>query len=47
MNSGSFSATTIEQLVTVAIQDACHPFNPKPVTEKDFYAIYQDALVAA
>ncbi|KPQ36636.1 MAG: Alcohol dehydrogenase, class IV [Phormidesmis priestleyi Ana] len=44
---GVFSATTIEQLVTVAIQDACHPFNPKPVTEKDFYAIYQDALVAA
>lgn len=40
------SESTVEQLVTVAIQDACHPFNPKPVTEKDFYAIYQDALAA-
>jgi alcohol dehydrogenase class IV len=30
-------------LVAVAIQDGCHPLNPKPVTEADFYAIYQDA----
>lgn len=40
------SPSTVERLVTVAIQDVCHPFNPKPVTEKDFYAIYQDALAA-
>ncbi len=38
------SASTLDTLVSVAIKDACHPFNPKPVTEKDFYAIYQDAL---
>ncbi|MEL6469819.1 MAG: iron-containing alcohol dehydrogenase [Cyanobacteria bacterium J06623_4] len=40
------SDSTVEQLVEVAMQDACHPFNPKPVTKKDFYAIYQDALAA-
>ncbi|MEL7225959.1 MAG: iron-containing alcohol dehydrogenase, partial [Cyanobacteria bacterium J06576_12] len=40
------SASTVEQLVEIAIKDVCHPFNPKPVTEKDFYAIYQDALAA-
>ena len=31
-------------LVAVAMKDGCHPLNPKPVTEKDFYAIYQDAF---
>ncbi|MEM6449973.1 MAG: iron-containing alcohol dehydrogenase [Cyanobacteria bacterium P01_D01_bin.105] len=40
------SANTVDQLVDVALKDACHPFNPKPVTEQDFYAIYQDALAA-
>ncbi len=34
----------LEPLVAVAIKDGCHPLNPKPVTEKDFYAIYQDAF---
>ncbi|MEL6815071.1 MAG: iron-containing alcohol dehydrogenase [Cyanobacteria bacterium J06598_3] len=38
------SRETVEQLVGVAIADACYPFNPKPVSESDFYAIYQDAL---
>ena len=40
------SSETLAQLVSVAVADACHPFNPKPVTEEDFYAIYQDALAA-
>jgi alcohol dehydrogenase class IV len=31
-------------LVAVAIKDGCHPLNPRPVTETDFYAIYQDAF---
>ncbi|MBD2234256.1 iron-containing alcohol dehydrogenase [Phormidium tenue] len=31
-------------LVAVAMKDGCHPLNPKPVIEKDFYAIYQDAF---
>lgn len=31
-------------LVAVAMKDGCHPLNPRPVTEKDFYAIYQDAF---
>ncbi|MFQ4135262.1 iron-containing alcohol dehydrogenase [Nodosilinea sp. PGN35] len=34
----------LEPLVAVAINDGCHPLNPRPVTEKDFYAIYQDAF---
>ncbi|MBE9064226.1 iron-containing alcohol dehydrogenase [cf. Phormidesmis sp. LEGE 11477] len=36
----------VDQLVDIAIADACHPFNPKPVTAADFHAIYQDALAA-
>ena len=36
----------VDQLVGIAIADACHPFNPKPVTKEDFHAIYQDALAA-
>ena len=40
------SEETVTQLVSVAVADACHPFNPKPVTAEDFYAIYQDALAA-
>ncbi|MEO1619985.1 MAG: iron-containing alcohol dehydrogenase [Cyanobacteria bacterium J06632_3] len=40
------SSETLKRLVPVALADGCHPFNPKPVTEKDFYAIYQDALAA-
>jgi alcohol dehydrogenase class IV len=38
------SDEAIAQLVGVAIDDACHPFNPKPVSKDDFYAIYRDAL---
>ncbi|HSM81978.1 MAG TPA: iron-containing alcohol dehydrogenase [Nodosilinea sp.] len=38
------AADGLEPLVAVAIKDGCHPLNPKPVTEKDFYAIYQDAF---
>lgn len=34
----------LEPLVAVAIKDGCHPLNPRPVAEKDFYAIYQDAF---
>lgn len=40
------STENVNTLVTVAINDVCHPFNPKPVTEEDFHAIYQDALAA-
>ena len=34
----------LEPLVTVAMKDGCHPLNPRPVAEEDFYAIYQDAF---
>jgi len=34
----------LDPLVAVAIKDGCHPLNPRPVLEKDFYAIYQDAF---
>ncbi|MGB7085318.1 MAG: iron-containing alcohol dehydrogenase [Phormidesmis sp.] len=37
---------TVERLVNIAIDDACHPFNPRPVSRDDFYAIYQAALAA-
>ncbi|MEL6230680.1 MAG: iron-containing alcohol dehydrogenase [Cyanobacteria bacterium J06627_3] len=40
------SADTVEKLVSIAIDDVCHPCNPRPVTKNDFYAIYQDALAA-
>ena len=40
------SSEMVNRLVPVALADGCHPFNPKPVTETDFYAIYQDALAA-
>ena len=40
------SEDSVEKLVGVAIADACHPFNPKPVNKEDFYAIYRDALAA-
>ena len=35
-----------ERLVGVALQDGCHPLNPRPVSKDDFYAIYQDAFAA-
>lgn len=34
----------IDRLVAVAMQDGCHPLNPRPVSQDDFYAIYQDAF---
>jgi alcohol dehydrogenase class IV len=34
----------LEPLVAVAMKDGCHPLNPRPVAEEDFYAIYQDAF---
>lgn len=40
------SPETVEKLVSIAIDDVCHPLNPRPVTRGDFYAIYQDALAA-
>ncbi|MEM9447403.1 MAG: iron-containing alcohol dehydrogenase [Cyanobacteria bacterium P01_E01_bin.6] len=35
-----------DRLVSVAIQDGCHPLNPRPVSKNDFYAIYQEAFAA-
>ena len=34
----------IETLSQLAIEDFCHPSNPKPVTKADFEAIYMKAL---
>ena len=34
----------LPRLVEIAVADACHPNNPKPVTEKDFRALFSDAL---
>ena len=38
------SVATVSKLVKLAMDDGCHPLNPRPVTEDDFYTIYQDAL---
>ncbi|GAB4376837.1 MAG: iron-containing alcohol dehydrogenase [Elainellaceae cyanobacterium] len=38
------TADAIDSLVEVAMQDVCHSLNPRPVTQQDFYQIYQDAL---
>lgn len=36
----------VARLVPVAMADGCHPLNPRPVTETDFYRIYRDALAS-
>lgn len=46
LSSIGVSTATVSKLVSIAIEDVCHPLNPRPVTENDFYNIYQDALVA-
>lgn len=40
------TAGDLDRLVAVAIKDACHPSNPRPVGEADLHAIYEDALQA-
>lgn len=40
------SADVNDRLVSVALQDGCHPLNPRPVSKDDFYAIYEDAFAA-
>jgi len=34
----------LERLVAIAVADACHPNNPRPVTEADFRALFREAL---
>ena len=34
----------VEQLSTLAINDFCHPSNPKPVKQEDFKDLYIEAL---
>lgn len=34
----------LEQLSVLAINDFCHPNNPKPVTQDDFLKLYKEAL---
>ena len=46
LRSIGVSTAIVGKLVGIAINDVCHPLNPKPVTEDDFYAIYQDAFAA-
>jgi alcohol dehydrogenase class IV len=40
------SPDAVDRLVGVAMQDGCHPLNPRPVSKDDFYALYQDAFAA-
>jgi len=37
----------LERLVSIAVADACHPNNPRPVTEADFQSLFRQALGAA
>lgn len=46
LNELGVSSEQVEQLVSVAINDVCHPLNPKPVNRDGFTAIYRDALAA-
>ncbi len=34
----------LERLVALAVSDACHPNNPRPVTEADFRTLFVEAL---
>ncbi len=34
----------VAHLATLAFQDPCHAYNPRPVKEKDFEMLYKDAL---
>jgi len=34
----------LDRLVAIAVTDACHPNNPRPVTEADFRALFRQAL---
>jgi len=34
----------LPRLVSIAVSDACHPYNPCPVTEADFQALFRRAL---
>lgn len=38
--------TDIDALVDIAIDDVCHPLNPKPVSKQDFRALFKKALAA-
>lgn len=46
LRSIGVSTAIVGKLVGIAIEDVCHPLNPRSVTEDDFYAIYQDAFAA-
>ncbi|MBL7699587.1 MAG: iron-containing alcohol dehydrogenase, partial [Chitinophagaceae bacterium] len=34
----------IAKLVDLAVEDFCHPSNPKPVRKKNFKQLYEEAL---
>ncbi len=34
----------LDELTSLAFQDSCHQYNPRPVTEKDFRAIFSEAF---
>lgn len=44
LSSINVKSSDLEALSELAINDACHPSNEKPVTKKDFLEIYQKAL---
>jgi alcohol dehydrogenase class IV len=37
----------LPRLLEIAVADACHPNNPKPVSAADFRALFQAALTGS
>jgi len=44
LSDAGVSKDKLDQLVQLAVQDSCHQYNPRPVTEKDFRAIFAEAF---
>jgi alcohol dehydrogenase class IV len=44
LTSAGVGQDKLDQLTRLAVQDSCHQYNPRPVTEKDFRAIFSEAF---
>jgi alcohol dehydrogenase class IV len=44
LSAAGVPKTKLDELVALAVQDACHPSNPRPVTKADFQAIFSEAF---
>ncbi len=44
LSAAGVEASHLEALVEIAVNDVCHPSNPRPVSREDFVALFQAAL---